>query len=318
MENELMKNYKRFLALTAAAGMILSLAACGSQKPAPSSGEETGANTEPIQIATKPMTEQYILGEMLKQIIEDKTNYTCEVTEGIAGGTNNIMPAMESGEFDLYPEYTSSGYVMVLNHDATGVSDDEIWNTLLQEYHDNLGMTWVGQYGFNNTFCLTVRGDVAREYNLKTCSDLAAVADQVVFGGNPDYIERADGYPMLCETYGYHFKDTKGIDIGVKYAALENGDIDVMNGFTTDAQLSAQDVVVLEDDKHLQVNYFCSTVVREDTLAAYPGLEDALLLMDGLLSDSEMSHLNYLVEVEEQDEAAVAHDFLVEKGILEA
>lgn len=313
-----MKNYKRFLALTAAAGMILSLAACGSQKPAPSSGEETGANTEPIQIATKPMTEQYILGEMLKQIIEDKTNYTCEVTEGIAGGTNNIMPAMESGEFDLYPEYTSSGYVMVLNHDATGVSDDEIWNTLLQEYHDNLGMTWVGQYGFNNTFCLTVRGDVAREYNLKTCSDLAAVADQVVFGGNPDYIERADGYPMLCETYGYHFKDTKGIDIGVKYAALENGDIDVMNGFTTDAQLSAQDVVVLEDDKHLQVNYFCSTVVREDTLAAYPGLEDALLLMDGLLSDSEMSHLNYLVEVEEQDEAAVAHDFLVEKGILEA
>ena len=313
-----MKNYKRFLALTAAAGMILSLAACGSQKPAPSSGEETGANTEPIQIATKPMTEQYILGEMLKQIIEDKTDYTCEVTEGIAGGTNNIMPAMESGEFDLYPEYTSSGYVMVLNHDATGVSDDEIWNTLLQEYHDNLGMTWVGQYGFNNTFCLTVRGDVAREYNLKTCSDLAAVADQVVFGGNPDYIERADGYPMLCETYGYNFKDTKGIDIGVKYAALENGDIDVMNGFTTDAQLSAQDVVVLEDDKHLQVNYFCSTVVREDTLAAYPGLEDALLLMDGLLSDSEMSQLNYLVEVEEQDEAAVAHDFLVEKGILEA
>ena len=313
-----MKNYKRFLALTAAAGMILSLAACSSNKPTPSSGEDPGANTEPIQIATKPMTEQYILGEMLKQIIEDKTDYSCEVTEGIAGGTNNIMPAMESGEFDLYSEYTSSGYVMVLGHDATGVSDEEIWDALLQEYHDSLGMTWVGQYGFNNTFCLTVRGDVAREHNLKTCSDLAAVADQLIFGGNPDYIERADGYPMLCETYGYNFKDTKGIDIGVKYAALENGDIDVMNGFTTDAQLSAQDVVVLEDDKHLQVNYFCSTVVREDTLAAYPGLEDALLLMDGLLSDSEMSQLNYLVEVEEQDEAAVAHDFLVEKGILEA
>ena len=313
-----MKNYKRFLALTAAAGMILSLAACGNQKPAPSSGEEPGANTEPIQIATKPMTEQYILGEMLKQVIEGKTDYSCEVTEGIAGGTNNIMPAMESGEFDLYPEYTSSGYVMVLGHDATGVSDDEIWNTLLQEYHDKLGMTWVGQYGFNNTFCLAVRGDVAREYNLKTCSDLAAASNQVVFGGNPDYIERADGYPILCETYGYNFKDTKGIDIGVKYAALENGDIDVMNGFTTDAQLSAQDVVVLEDDKQLQVNYFCSTVVREDTLAAYPGLEDALMLMDGLLSNSEMSRLNYLVEVEEQDEATVAHDFLVEKGVLEA
>ena len=144
------------------------------------------------------------------------------------------------------------------------------------------------------------------------------MADQLVFGGNPDYIERADGYPLLCETYGYNFKDTRGIDIGVKYAVLENGDIDVTNGFTTDAQLSAQDVVVLEDDKHLQVNYFCSTVVREDTLEAYPGLEDALMLMDGILSDTDMSRLNYLVEVEEQDESDVAHDYLVEKGILEA
>ena len=311
-----MKLHKRILAMAAASCLALSLTACGGDNDTPSGGE--GSDLPPIQIATKPMTEQYILGEMLKQVIEDKTGYTCEVTEGIAGGTNNIMPAMESGEFDLYPEYTSSGYVMVLGHDAVGVDDEAMWEQLLQEYHDNYQMTWVGQYGFNNTFCLVVRGDVAEEYGLVTSSDLTAVPDQVVFGGNPDYIERADGYNMLCDTYGYHFKDTVGIDIGVKYAALDNGDIDVTNGFTTDAQLSAQDVVVLEDDKHLQVNYFCSTVVREDTLEEYPGLEDALMLMDGLLTDEDMSRLNYLVEVEGQDEADVAHDFLVEKGILDA
>ncbi len=311
-----MKLHKRILAMAAASCLALSLTACGGDNDTPSGGE--GSDLPPIQIATKPMTEQYILGEMLKQVIEDKTGYTCEVTEGIAGGTNNIMPAMESGEFDLYPEYTSSGYVMVLGHDAVGVDDEAMWEQLLQEYHDNYQMTWVGQYGFNNTFCLVVRGDVAKEYGLVTSSDLTAVSDQLVFGGNPDYIERADGYNMLCDTYGYHFKDTVGIDIGVKYAALDNGDIDVTNGFTTDAQLSAQDVVVLEDDKHLQVNYFCSTVVREDTLDEYPGLEDALMLMDGLLTDEDMSRLNYLVEVEGQDEADVAHDFLVEKGILDA
>ena len=311
-----MKLHKRILAMAAASCLALSLTACGGNNDTPSGGE--GSDLPPIQIATKPMTEQYILGEMLKQVIEDKTGYTCEVTEGIAGGTNNIMPAMESGEFDLYPEYTSSGYVMVLGHDAVGVDDEAMWEQLLQEYHDNYQMTWVGQYGFNNTFCLVVRGDVAKEYGLVTSSDLTAVSDQLVFGGNPDYIERADGYNMLCDTYGYHFKDTVGIDIGVKYAALDNGDIDVTNGFTTDAQLSAQDVVVLEDDKHLQVNYFCSTVVREDTLDEYPGLEDALMLMDGLLTDEDMSRLNYLVEVEGQDEADVAHDFLVEKGILDA
>ena len=311
-----MKLHKRILAMAAASCLALSLTACGGDNDTPSGGE--GSDLPPIQIATKPMTEQYILGEMLKQVIEDKTGYTCEVTEGIAGGTNNIMPAMESGEFDLSPEYTSSGYVMVLGHDAVGVDDEAMWEQLLQEYHDNYQMTWVGQYGFNNTFCLVVRGDVAEEYGLVTSSDLTAVSDQLVFGGNPDYIERADGYNMLCDTYGYHFKDTVGIDIGVKYAALDNGDIDVTNGFTTDAQLSAQDVVVLEDDKHLQVNYFCSTVVREDTLEEYPGLEDALMLMDGLLTDEDMSRLNYLVEVEGQDEADVAHDFLVEKGILDA
>ena len=311
-----MKLHKRILAMAAASCLALSLTACGGDNDTPSGSE--GSDLPPIQIATKPMTEQYILGEMLKQVIEDKTGYTCEVTEGIAGGTNNIMPAMESGEFDLYPEYTSSGYVMVLGHDAVGVDDEAMWEQLLQEYHDNYQMTWVGQYGFNNTFCLVVRGDVAEEYGLVTSSDLTAVSDQLVFGGNPDYIERADGYNMLCDTYGYHFKDTVGIDIGVKYAALDNGDIDVTNGFTTDAQLSAQDVVVLEDDKHLQVNYFCSTVVREDTLEEYPGLEDALMLMDGLLTDEDMSRLNYLVEVEGQDEADVAHDFLVEKGILDA
>ena len=314
-----MKTYKRILALAAAGCMALSLAACsngGKTPSASSSDEEPSGSGEPIQIATKPMTEQYILGEMLKQIIEAKTDYTCEITEGIAGGTNNIMPAMESGEFDLYPEYTSSGYVMVLGHDAAGVEDDAMWEQLQQEYHEKYGMAWIGKYGFNNTFCLTVRGDVAREYDLKTCSDLAPVSDKLVFGGNPDYIERADGYNVLCDTYGYHFKDTRSIDIGVKYSALDNADIDVTNGFTTDAQLSAMDVVVLQDDKHLQVNYFCSTVVREDTLASHPGLKDALELMDGILTNDDMSHLNYLVEVEEQDEADVAHDYLVEKGIL--
>ena len=87
-----MKLHKRILAMAAASCLALSLTACGGDNDTPSGGE--GSDLPPIQIATKPMTEQYILGEMLKQVIEDKTGYTCEVTEGIAGGTNNIMPAM--------------------------------------------------------------------------------------------------------------------------------------------------------------------------------------------------------------------------------
>ena len=105
------------------------------------------------------------------------------------------------------------------------------------------------------------------------------------------------------------------IDIGLKYQALASGDIDVTNAFTTDAQLANPDnnVVTLEDDKHLQVNYFCSTVVRNDAL----GLKEVLMQMDGILSDTEMAQLNYQVEVEGKDEQDVARAYLTEKGLLE-
>lgn len=305
-----MKYWKRGIALFLAGMLIFSTGGCGKAE------KKTEHGTEPIKIATKPMTEQYILGEMLKQLIEDKTEYQVEVTEGIGGGTSNIHPAMEKGEFDLYPEYTASGWVMVLGHEAGEVPDDKIFEELKKEYHEKFQMTWVGLYGFNNTYALTVRKDVADQYQLKTCSDLAEVSENLVFGGNPDYIEREDGFQGVCDAYDMEFSRVKDIDIGLKYKAMEKGDIDVTNGFTTDAQISREDVVVLEDDKQYQVNYFCSTVVREDTLEKYPELEETLMLMDGILTDQEMAELNYQVEVEGKGEAQAARDFLVEKGLV--
>ena len=306
-----MKACKRLLAVVLILALTLALTACA--------GSKTKSAPGPVRIATKPMTEQYILGEMLGLLIE-QAGYTVEITKGVGGGTNNIHPAMESGEFDLYPEYTSSGWVLVLNHQAEGVDDGEMFAQLQQEYQEKFNMTWVGMYGFNNTYTIAVRGDVAAEYGLKNTSDLAAVAGKLTFGGNPDYIERQDGFPALCQTYGLDFGNVVDIDIGLKYQALTNGDIDVTNAFTTDAQLANPDtkLVTLADDKHLQVNYFCSTVVRQDALEKFPGLEEVLMQMDGLLSDQEMASLNYKVEVEGLDELDVARDFLMQKGLLEA
>ena len=181
--------------------------------------ESTAASGEAIKIATKPMTEQYILGEMLKLVIEDSTDYSVQITKGIGGGTSNIHPAMEKGEFDLYPEYTSSGWVMVLKHEASEVNDDEVFEKLKEEYEENFDMTWVGLYGFNNTYAIVARKEVADEYQLEKTSDLTTVANQLVFGGNPDYIEREDGFNLVCETYGLNFKAVKDIDIGLKYEA---------------------------------------------------------------------------------------------------
>ena len=325
---------KRIIALFLAGALVFGLGGCAGGGDAEGSGgngtSESGESggsggesdgeavpDEPVKIATKPMTEQFILGEMLKALIEEKAGYDVELTKGIGGGTSNIQPAMEKGEFDLYPEYTSSGWILVLGHEAGEVSDEEMFAELQEEYEEKYDMTWVGLYGQNNTYAVVVRADTAEEYGLETCSDLAEVSDELVFGGNPDYIERADGLPGVSEAYGFAFKDIMDIDIGLKYAALRNGDIDVTNGYTTDAQISQDDVKVLTDDKNYQVNYFCSTVVREDALETFPKLEETLMLMDGILTDQKMAELNYQVEEEGKDEADVARAFLVSEGILE-
>lgn len=295
---------KKIAAVLLAGAMVVGIAGCAKEKE------------EPIKIATKPMTEQYILGEMLTQLIEEQTGYEVELTKGIGGGTSNIQPAMEKGEFDLYPEYTSSGWIMVLGHEAGEVSDEEMLSKLQEEYEKEFDMTWIGLYGFNNTYAVVTTKEAADQYQLETCSDLAKVSDQLVFGGNPDYIERADGFLGLSKAYGLNFKAVKDIDIGLKYEALKKGDIDVTNGYTTDAQISRDDVKVLKDDKNYQTNYYCSTVVRKDALEKYPKLEETLELMDGILTDEKMAELNYQVEEEGKDEAEVAKEFLLAEGLL--
>lgn len=153
---------KRITAVLLAGALMLGLMGCSGIK-----------NNDPVKIATKPMTEQYILGEMLRILIEEKAGCEVELTKGIGGGTSNIQPAMEKGEFDLYPEYTSSGWILVLGHEADEVTDEEMFTELRKEYEEKYDMTWVGLYGQNNTYALVVRADTAEEYGLETCSDLA-------------------------------------------------------------------------------------------------------------------------------------------------
>lgn len=294
---------KRIFTLLLAALLTASLAAgCGK--------EDGGV----IKIASKPMTEQYILTEMLKLLIEEDTNLTVEITKGVGGGTTNIHPALLKGEFDLYPEYTGTAWVTVLKHEE--IPDEAALYENLKKEYDETGLHFTGLYGFNNSYALAVRSEIADEYGLETYSDLAAVSGEVVFGGNYDYIEREDGYPLLCSTYGMDFKDTVDMDIALKYQAMEQGDIDVTNGFTTDAMLSVADVKVLKDDKDFFTTYYGGTVVRKDTLEKYPELEAVLEKLTGRISDEDMQSMNYRIEVDEQDETEVAAEFLRREGLI--
>ena len=268
-----------------------------------------------IRIATKPMTEQYILGEMLKSVIERDTGLRVELTQGVGGGTSNIQPAMESGEFDLYPEYTGTGWNQVLKKE--GLYSEELFAELSAEYEERYGMNWRGMFGFNDTYALVVRTEIARRYNLKTYSDLAAVAWSLTFGAEYDFFEREDGYDSLCAAYGLSFARTMDLDIGLKYQALNQNKIDVMVIFTTDGQLSTADAVVLEDDRGFYPSYRCGCVVRNAAISAHPELEGALEKLSGIITDAEMAKMNYDIEGNGEEPKAVALRFLREKGVTE-
>lgn len=267
-----------------------------------------------IHIATKPMTEQYVLGEMLDILIEQDTDLNVEITQGVGGGTSNIQPAMENGEFDLYPEYTGTGWNMVLKKE--GLYTEDMFSSLQKEYNDDYDMSWIGMYGFNNTYGLVVRKEIADKYNLKTYSDLKAVSDQLTFGAEYDFFEREDGYDALCAEYGFHFKKTMDMDIGLKYQAINQGKIDVMNIFTTDGQLSTSDVVVLVDDKQFYPSYMCGNIVRNEMMEQHPELEAVLQTLSGTITDSDMARMNYEVETLGREPRAVAKEFLAGKGLI--
>ncbi|MFV0467184.1 MAG: glycine betaine ABC transporter substrate-binding protein [Lachnospiraceae bacterium] len=267
-----------------------------------------------IHIATKPMTEQYILGEMLNILIEQETDLNVELTEGVGGGTSNIQPAMEKGEFDLYPEYTGTGWNMVLKNE--GLYSEDLFGQLQTEYESRYQMQWIGTYGFNNTFGIAVRKEIAEKYDIKTYSDLNAVAGDLIFGAEYDFFEREDGYNALCEAYGLTFKEPMDMDIGLKYQAINEGQIDVMNIFTTDGQSSISDIVILEDDKNFYPSYLCANVVRSEVLTKYPELVNVLHSLEGIISDDQMAKMNYKVESQGIEPEETAREFLQQSGLL--
>lgn len=298
--------------------VLVVLAGCSSSDNTEKNAEkaEEPAKTETIKIATKPMTEQFILSELLKALIEDNTDLTVEITKGIGGGTSNIHPAMVKGEFDLYPEYTGTSWLTVLK--KTDIPDsDTIYAELQKEYNEQFDMSWLGLYGFDNTYGVIVNKDIVNQYNLTKISDLEKVAPELVFGANYDYFEREDGFNALAKTYNLKFKKTVDMDIGLRFQALDNGETDVTTLYTTDGQLSITEHKVLEDDKHFFQNYYAGTIIRNDTLNKYPELKVAIAKLDNQISEAEMAKMNYEVEGNGKDEADVAHDFLVSKGLIQ-
>lgn len=274
-----------------------------------------GGARKKVVVASKPHTEQYILAEMLAQLIEKHSDIKVERKFGIGGGTANIHPAMVKGDVDIYPEYTGTGWLYVLKREP--LSDAQaVYRQVGEEYRRQFKIKWLGLYGFNNTYALAVPRALAEKWQLETFSDLARHSDAFTFGAEYDFFEREDGYNGLVKAYGFRFKGRKDMDIGLKYEAVKSGQVNVINAFSTDGQLQQYQMKVLRDDRNYFPTYYAATLVREETLQKYPELEGVLNRLSGKISDQEMTDLNYQVEIDKKEPAAVATQYLQRKGLL--
>lgn len=269
-----------------------------------------------VVIASKPFTESYILAEMLTLLIEANTDITVEQKLGIGGGTSNIHPAMIAGEIDIYPEYTGTGWLFVLKNELIN-DPQELFMATKAAYETEYEIIWSQLYGFNDTYGIAVKQELADTLGLATYSDLAAVSADLNLGAEYDFYEREDGYPGLEAVYGFDFGKTTELDIGLKYEAISSDQVDVINIFSTDGRLKAEGLVVLRDDLNFFPSYFAATLIRKQTLDKYPELVAVLAMLDGQISDEEMTYLNYLVDIENADPKDVAMDFLKSKGLYE-
>ncbi|MGL4570770.1 MAG: ABC transporter permease/substrate-binding protein [Clostridium sp.] len=273
-------------------------------------------NENKLVIASKPMTEQYILTEIIGQLVEEKSNIEVEIKKGIGGGTANIHPAIVKGEIDIYPEYTGTSWEYVLKNKPLD-DNDKLYDELKKDYLDKYNLNWLNLYGYNSTYAIVMRTDTCEKYNIKTYSDLGKLSDELIFGAEYDFYEREDGYDSISKLYGFKFKDKLDLDMGLKYEALHSRKVDVITASTTDGKLIDKDYTVLEDDKRFFKDYFAGTVVREEALLENKELANILNLLEGKISEEDIIKMNYEVEVNKRDDKDIAREFLNNKGLID-
>jgi osmoprotectant transport system substrate-binding protein len=283
-------------ALRLVGGGALALAGCGS------------ARTNTLIVGSKNFTEQIVLGEILAQQIEAHTALRADRRFNL-GGTLLCHQALLAGQMDLYPEYTGTALTAILKEPPAS-DPAAVYRSVRDAYRNRFALEVGPPLGFNNTFAIVVRGDDAARLHLRAISDLVSNAPKWRAGFGYEFMERPDGYPGLVKAYGLSFGSQPRImDLGLLYRALQEKQVDVVAGNSTDGLIAALGLVVLEDDRHYFPPYQAVTVVRGATLQQHPGLREALDALGGKLSDDDMRRMNYALDGEHHDVTTVVRDF---------
>lgn len=297
---------KKFFALLLIC-LCLSLAVGGCKATTTISGGD-------IVVGSKNFTEQTILGELLAQQIEATTDLKVDRRPQL-GGTFICHSAILTGKIDAYIEYTGTSFTAILQQKV--INDPrKVYNLVKLAYEKQFNLELMEPLGFENTFAMIIRGDDAKNNDIKTLSDVTQYTQGMRIGFSYEFGEREDGYPGLSKAYNFQFKQSpKIMDTGLLYRALTQKLVDIVAAASTDGQIARLGLVILEDDKNYFPPYESVPVVRKETLKKYPQLKKTISQLAGILTADEMQQLNYQVEGELRDVKEVVREFRKAKGL---
>jgi osmoprotectant transport system permease protein len=265
-------------------------------------------NLGTIVIGSKNFTEQVILGEILAQQIERKTNLKVERKFNL-GGTFICHEAVKAGEIDGYVEYTGTALTAILQQPPEN-NPHLVYQKVKQFYHQNYQLAVLPSLGFNNTFAIVIRGEDAQKYNLKTISDVASYTPNWRAGFGYEFLTRADGYRGLAKTYNLEFAQPPlEMDLGLLYQALVSQEVDLVAGSATDGLIPVLNLVILADDLQYFPPYEAVPIFNQQTLINYPQLTKVIEELSGMINEVTMQRLNYLVDSQAQSPAEVVENW---------
>ncbi|TDH62641.1 ABC transporter [Dankookia rubra] len=266
-----------------------------------------------IRVGSKNFTEQLVVAELFAQGLEGAG---ARVERRVnLGGTAIAQAALVGGEIDLYPEYTGTGLGVVLKQAPEGGAA-EVLAKVRAGYRVQFDLTWLDPSGVDNGNALLLLPKTARRLGLVTLSDLARAAPQLTLAAGNEFADRADGLPGLRRVYGMEFgRFRQFAALGLRYAALQHGQADVVNAYATDWQIAVGGYVVMQDDRHLWPPYQLAAVVRNQALEAWPGLAAPLLAIGAKLDNPVMQELNRQVDQDGEEPREVAARFLEQHGL---
>lgn len=273
-----------------------------------------------ISVGGKNFTEQYILANFAKILLEEK-GFDVDMNTGV--GSSVCRQSLEHGQIDMYFEYTGTAYTVFFKQDDAKIMSDaeKVYEWVKKADAEN-GLAWLEPLQFNNTYTLLMRGDQARELGISSISDLARYmnehADELTIGVNAEFWERPDGFKPLMKLYDFQvpYGKVRKMDSGLVYQALRDKNVDVSMGFATDGRIAAFGFVILKDDKNYFPTYNPAPVVREDALKKYPELKEIFKPLVEKLTTEEMQKLNGKVDLEDEDDEKAAREWLKANGII--